>query len=179
LFNLEFSAVQYIDGKQIRHMKKYAGYCRYVYNRGLALQQALYERGESRLGYAGLCKMLTTWKSESHSIWLQEAPSQVLQQCLKDLERSYTNFFAKRAFFPKFKKKGRSFDSFRFPDSKGFKFDQINARVCLPKLGWIRYCKSREILGDLRNITVSSKTGNGISPFKRSAKLKTSSSILI
>ncbi|MFP1455893.1 hypothetical protein ACLB1O_30155 [Escherichia coli] len=32
--------------------------------------------------------------------WLKDAPSQPLQQSLKDLERAYKNFFQKRAAFP-------------------------------------------------------------------------------
>ena len=35
------------------------------------------------------------------------------------------------------------------------KLDQENSRICLPKLGWIRYRNSRQVLGDLRNVTVS------------------------
>lgn len=46
-----------------------------------------------------------------------------LQQTLKDLERAYSNFFAKRADFPRFKKKGQR-DSFRYPDPKQMKLDQ-------------------------------------------------------
>jgi putative transposase len=57
-----------------------------------------------------------------------------LQQTLKDLERAYTNFFAKRADFPRFRKKGRG-DGFRYPDPKQIKLDQANSRIFLPKLG--------------------------------------------
>jgi putative transposase len=79
-----------------------------------------------------------------------------LQQTLKDLERAYTNFFAKRADFPRFKKKGQS-DSFRYP--QGCKLDQANNRICLPKLGWLRYRNSRDVLGKLCNVTVSQTGG--------------------
>jgi putative transposase len=41
------------------------------------------------------------------------------------------------------------------PDPKQFKIDATNARVSLPKLGWIRLRLSRDILGTARNITVS------------------------
>ena len=37
--------------------------------------------------------------------------------------------------------------------------DQPNGRIKLPKLGWIRYRNSREILGTAKNITVSSNGG--------------------
>ncbi len=79
-----------------------------------------------------------------------------MQQTLKDLERAYKNFFAKRADFPRFKKKGRS-DSFCFP--QGFKLDQANGRLFLPKLGWLRYHNSRDVLGTVKNITVSLSGG--------------------
>ncbi|WP_267460181.1 RNA-guided endonuclease InsQ/TnpB family protein, partial [Xanthomonas euvesicatoria] len=90
--------------------------------------------------------------------WLCDAPIHPLQQKLKDLERAYTNFFAKRADFPRFKKKGQ-FDSFRYPDPKQIKLDQANSRVYLPKLGWLRYRNSREVWGTVKNITVSQSSG--------------------
>ena len=41
-------------------MRRFAGSCRFVFNIALAMQKALYEQGEKKLGYAGLCKALTT-----------------------------------------------------------------------------------------------------------------------
>ena len=85
-------------------------------------------------------------------------PVHPLQQTLKDLERAYSNLFAKRADFPRFKKKGQS-DSFRYPDPKQIKLDQANSRLFLPKLGWLRYRNSRDVLGTVKNITVSLSCG--------------------
>lgn len=53
---------------------------------------------------------------------------------------------AQRADYPQFKKKGMG-NSFRYPDAKQFKIDAGNSRVNLPKMSWIRYCNSRDILG--------------------------------
>lgn len=144
------------NGEQQRQMRRFAGACRFVFNKALALQKTLYEQGEKKLGYAGLCKMLTEWKSQAETIWLAETPSQSLQQSLKDLERAYQNFFAKRADFPQFKKKGQS-DTFRYP--QGCKLDQSNSRLFLPKLGWLRYRNSRDVQGEVKNITVSCVAG--------------------
>jgi hypothetical protein len=80
----------------------------------LALQIERYEKKEKRLGYAQLCALLPTWKREHE--FLSAVPAQALQ----NLERAYTNFFQKRAEFPKFKKKSRH-DSFRIP--QGFALD--------------------------------------------------------
>jgi len=142
------------NGEQARSMRRFAGSCRFVFNKALAMQKAIYEGGEKKLGYAGLCKTLTEWRKSPETAWLADAPVHPLQQTLKDLERAYTNFFAKRADFPRFKKKGQH-DSFRYPDAKQFKIDQSNNRIFLPKLGWIRYRNSRDILGQAKNITVS------------------------
>ncbi|KJK20529.1 hypothetical protein UB46_32200 [Burkholderiaceae bacterium 16] len=145
-------------GEQQRDLRRFAGSCRFVYNKALALQKTRYEQGEKKLGYAGLCKALTEWRNGADTPWLSDAPVHPLQQTLKDLERAYQNFFAKRSAFPKFKKKGQS-DSFRYPDSKQIKLDQCNSRIFLPKLGWLRYRNSRDVLGTLRNATISLSGG--------------------
>lgn len=146
------------DGQQERRMRGFAGSCRFVFNKALALQKDRYEQGEKRLGYAGLCKLLTEWRNGPETPWLADAPTHPLQQKLKDLERAYANFFAKRADFPRFKKKGQS-DSFRYPDPKQIKLDQGNSRIFLPKLGWLRYRNSRAVLGTMKNVTVSQNGG--------------------
>ena len=146
------------SGEQQRQARRFAGSCRFVFNKALALQKARYEQGDKKLGYAGLCKELTAWRNGTESPWLAEAPVHPLQQTLKDLERAYANFFAKRADFPRFKRKGSS-DSFRYPDPKQIKLDQGNARIFLPKLGWLGYRHSREVLGTVKNVTVSLNAG--------------------
>jgi len=45
------------DGQQERQMRHLAGSCRIVFNKALALQKERHERGEKKLGYAGLCKL--------------------------------------------------------------------------------------------------------------------------
>ncbi len=143
------------NGEQQRKMRRYAGMCRFVYNKALALQKGWYAADQkTRFSYTKLANQLPTWKQELP--WLADAPSQALQQSLKNLERAYVNFFQKRSDFPRFKRKGQS-DSFRYP--QGFKIDQPNSRIFLPKLGWMRYRNSRELLGTIKNITVSSSGG--------------------
>ena len=139
-------------------MRCFAGSCRFVYNKGLQLQKERFNAGEEKLNYAELCKQLTQWRSATETSWLKDAPVHPLQQALKDLERAYTNFFAKRADFPRFKKKGRH-DSFRYPDPKQIKLDPMNSRMFLPKLGWLRYRNSRQVLGTVKNVTVSPSCG--------------------
>jgi putative transposase len=146
------------NGEQQHNLRRFAGSCRFVFNKALALQKERHEQGEKKLSYAALCKRLTEWKAQQETPWLSDTPSQALQQALKNLERAYKNFFDKRSDFPRLKKKGRS-DSFRYP--QGFRLDQSNNRVFLPKLGWLRYRNSRDIPGTVKNITVSQSGGKG------------------
>jgi len=143
------------NGEQRRQMSRFAGCARYVYNKALALKKELYEKKE-QVSRFQLDKMLVEWKQETP--WLSEAPAHSLQQALLDLDRAYQNFFQKRAAFPKFHKKGLR-DSFRESDPKGIKLDQANSRMQLPKIGWVRYRNSREVLGAVRSVTVSQSAG--------------------
>ena len=146
------------DGQQERQMRRFAGSCRFVFNKALALQKERHEQGEKNLGYAGLCKRLTEWRNSTETAWLAASPVHPLQQTLKDLGRAYANFFAGRAGFPRFRKKGRS-DSLRYPDPRQIKLDQANSRLFLPKIGWLRYRNSRDVLGEVKNVTVSQSGG--------------------
>ncbi|MES9637110.1 transposase [Escherichia coli] len=144
------------NGQQERDMRRFAGACRFVYNRALALQNENHEAGNKYVSYTKMASWLIEWKSHPDTQWLKDTPSQPLQQSLKDLERGYKNFFQKRAAFPRFKKRGQN-DAFRYP--QGVKLDQTNNCIALPKLGWIRYRNSREVIGEVKNVTVIQSCG--------------------
>ncbi|EIC4014549.1 transposase [Salmonella enterica subsp. enterica serovar Amager] len=144
------------DGQQEREMRRFTGSCRFVFNRALALQNENYEAGNKFIPYTKMASWLVEWKNSPEMQWLKDAPSQPLQQSLKDLERAYKNFFQKRAAFPRFKKRGQN-DAFRY--SQGVKLDQKNSRIFLPKLGWLRYRNSRPVTGIVKNVTVSQSCG--------------------
>lgn len=144
------------NGQQERDMRCFAGSCRFVFNRGLALQNENHEAGDKYIPYTKMASWLIEWKGDAETQWLKESPSQSLQQSLKDLERAYKNFFQKRAAFPRFKKRGQN-DTFRYP--QGVKLDQDNSRIFLPKLGWIHYRNSREVTGVVKNVIVSQSCG--------------------
>lgn len=116
-------------------MRRFAGACRFVFNRALARQNENHEVGNKYIPYGKMASWLVEWKNATETQWLKDAPSQPLQQSLKDLERAYKNFFQNRAAFPRFKKRGQN-DAFRYP--QGVKLDQENSRIFLPKLGWMR-----------------------------------------
>ncbi|HEP0066169.1 TPA: transposase [Escherichia coli] len=143
-------------GQQECEMRRFAGACRFVFNRALALQNENHEAGNKYIPYGKMASWLVEWKNATETQWLKDSPSHPLQQSLKDLERAYKNFFRKRAAFPRFKKRGQN-DAFRYP--QGVKLDQENSRIFLPKLGWMRYRNSRQVTGVVKNVTVSQSCG--------------------
>lgn len=143
------------NGEQVRKMKQFVGCCRYVYNRALAEHNEAYEADHSvHFNYFEIANKLPLWKAELS--WLKECNAQILQQSLKNLAQAFTNFFEKRANYPKFKCKGDR-DSARFP--QGVKLDEANNRVYLPKIGWMRYRNSQCVLGTIKNVIISQKCG--------------------
>ena len=143
------------NGAQIRRIKQFCGCSRFVFNRALAWQNEQYgQDNNAKFSYTKTTSLLPHWKKELP--WLKDCHSQVLQQSLKDLESAFKNFFQKRSALPKFKKKGVK-ESFRFP--QGCKLEQQNKRIYLPKIGLVRYHKSRDVIGEIKNVTVSQKCG--------------------
>ena len=138
-----------------QEMGRIAGCCRFVYNRGVALERECFEKGEKHLGFPDLCRELTRWRHSPETAFLGEAPVHALQQALKDLDRGYRNFFEGRAELPHFKKKGHCRDSFRESDPATFTLDDAHGRVKLPKLGWVRYRRSRAVVGTPKQLTIS------------------------
>jgi putative transposase len=78
-------------------------------------------------------KLLNAIKREEFP-WMLEVTKYAPEEALRSLGRAFTNFFAGRAKYPKFKKRGRR-DAFRV-DGRVIEVD--GASVKLPKLGWVR-----------------------------------------
>ena len=159
------------NGEQTRSMRRFAGACRFVYNRALAWQKEQYELNPKiKFSYLVLQNQLPNLKKDEQTSWLKEIPSQALQCALRDLESAYKNFFAKRASFPRFKKKGVR-DSYRYP--QGFKVEECNNRLFLPKLGWVRYRKHRNIEGIPKNLTISQQGGKWYASIQTEREVET------
>jgi IS605 OrfB family transposase len=131
-----------------------AGSNRFVWNWALANQKARLEKKEYTQNYAGLCKSLVELKHDEEKVWLNNCPSQTLQQTLKNLERAIKDAFNIKSpkKFPVFKKKGLN-DSFRYP--QGVRVE--GRKIFLPKIGLVPFFKSREIIGTIKNTTISRK----------------------
>jgi IS605 OrfB family transposase len=146
------------NGMQTRAMRGFAGNARKIWNLALKRQEENHKADVKFTNSFGMNSWIPGWKKEYP--YLAASPAQTLQQVTKNLERAFKNFFDKRADFPRIKKKGKTSDSFRFPDGKQFIIDQTNNRIKFPKLGWVKYRNSRDISGTPKNITISCKAGH-------------------
>ncbi|WP_405504816.1 RNA-guided endonuclease InsQ/TnpB family protein [Streptomyces anulatus] len=93
---------------------------RRVYNMALAARTEAWTRRE-RVNYNQTSAMLTVWKKTEELAYLSEVSSVPLQQCLRHLQTAFTNFFGKRAKYPRFKTKRTSRKSAEYTTS-GFRF---------------------------------------------------------
>jgi len=79
------------------------GCARFVYNQALEFRSQAWQQEKKSVGYHETALKLTQWKKEPEKAFLSEVSSVVLQQSLLNLDTAFTNFFEKRAQYPKFK----------------------------------------------------------------------------
>ncbi len=142
-------------GIQFRDFANFSGSCRYIYNKGLEERKTAYQQDQKTLSYFEQNIALTKLKQKEETRWLTEIHSQVLQQSLKDLDNAFRHFFRRvkekqTPGYPRFKSKGIR-DSFRYPQGVKIRED----RAYLPKIGWVKFKRTREIEGTLKQTTIS------------------------
>ncbi|MDS1268738.1 transposase [Lipingzhangella sp. LS1_29] len=149
--------------EQAGRCQEFGDVCRAVWNTALDQRRQYvdrYTRGRDGefCGYHLQARQLAEAKAEEP--WLSSAPSHVLQQTLKDLDRSCRE---KGTFKVTFRAKHRWNPSFRFPAGNLITVEKLNrtwSRAKLPKLGWVTFRSSRPIGGTIRSATVSRKGGH-------------------
>ncbi|MCX5441088.1 MULTISPECIES: RNA-guided endonuclease TnpB family protein [unclassified Streptomyces] len=110
----------YPTDAQAAELSRTFGCVRKVYNLALAARTEAWARQE-RINYNATSAMLTAWKKTGELAFLNEVSSVPLQQTLRHLQTAFTNFFAKRAKYPRFKSKKKSRKSAEYTTS-GFRF---------------------------------------------------------
>ncbi|MGW0735655.1 RNA-guided endonuclease InsQ/TnpB family protein [Streptomyces sp. NPDC002851] len=136
--------------------EEFGDICRAVWNTGLE-QRREYRRRGAWMNYVPQAAELAEAKREHE--WLRAAPSHVLQQTLRDLDRACREH---GTFRVRWRSKHRWAPSFRFPAGDRIAVERIGrkwGRVKLPKLGWVRFRWSRPLGGEVRSATVSRKGG--------------------
>ncbi|KJS48785.1 IS200/IS605 family element RNA-guided endonuclease TnpB [Desulfosporosinus sp. BICA1-9] len=130
---------------------KSIGCNRFVFNHFLAERKWFWEEEKRTLGFNQCCLNLTQLKKELP--WLKEIDSTSLQATLKDLDFAYQRFFKEKLGFPRFKSKKNPVQSYTSKNN-GTAIKVIGNTIQLPKLGLVKFAKSREVAGQIINATI-------------------------
>jgi len=177
--NLAYKFRLYPDEEQAQNLKQKAGNCRFVWNKLLAdsnhhkeqtgrfLTRTQLEEIEKglrsehdflKLSYSQStqyqCNTLDKAVKKAFSPYIVEQRKAALKKAYQEPDLAKQSKKVAKALklgFPKFKKKHDFRDSVHHPQH--FKIQK--ARIKIPKLGWVRFRKHREIVGVAKNVTLA------------------------
>ncbi|PBC75936.1 putative transposase [Streptomyces sp. TLI_235] len=121
----------YPTDAQAAELSRTFGCVRLVYNKALAARSEAWTLRRERVGYDATSAMLTEWKRTDELAILSEVSSVPLQQALRHLQGAFSNFWQKRAEYPRFKSKKKSRGSAECTRS-GFRYR--DGRLTLAKM---------------------------------------------
>jgi putative transposase len=146
----------YPTSSQSEELARAFGSCRFLYNKALEHKKSVYDSEKKSISYNELAtSFLKDLKEEF--IWLQDAPSQALQQSLRHLDSAYKRFFKNQNKFPSFKSK-YSKQSFSLPQFVKVNFK--DSHVSIPKIGTIKAKFHRTFEGTIKTCTISKTCTN-------------------
>ena len=96
----------YPSARQRRVLGRLFGASRFVWNWGLARRTSAYHADQTRLNWIALSREFTALRQAPETHWLAELPREPFNQVLRDQERAFQNFFARRARYPRFRRRG-------------------------------------------------------------------------
>ncbi|RST60005.1 transposase, partial [Siminovitchia terrae] len=144
LVNKAYKFRIYPNKKQEILIAKTMGCSRFVFNHFLAKWKDAYKETSKGLTYNSCSAELPQLKKEL--VWLKEVDSTAIQSSLKNLADSYSRFFKKQNRAPRFKSKKDKVQSYTTKHTNG-NIAILGNKMKLPKLGLVRFAKSREIEG--------------------------------
>lgn len=143
------------NNKQRTYFAKASGTARFAYNWALAEWRTQYEtfkaeNSRPKPSQAALRRQLNAIKREQFP-WMLEVTKNAPQMAIIQLGEAFKNFFAGRASYPQFRKKGIH-DRFSLTNDQ-FRIDGSYIRI--PNLGWVRMRESLRFSGKLMSATIS------------------------
>ena len=141
----------YPTAEQATLINKTIGCARFVFNHFLALWSDTYKETGKGLSYGACSAELTKLKQEIG--WLREPDKFSLQNSLRNLSDAYNRFFKKQNDAPKCKSKKNPVQSYQTNYTNG-NIKMVDNQIKLPKLGLVKFAKSREVEGRILNATV-------------------------
>lgn len=143
------------NNEQVAYFTCAAGVARFAFNWALAEWGRQYEAWKvdnnlPRPTEAALRCQLNSVKREQFP-WMLRVTKNAPQMAIKQLGQAFQNFFAGRARYPQFRKKGVH-DRFTLTNDQ---FDVEDSRIRIPNLGWVRMRESLRFSGKIMSATVS------------------------
>ena len=145
---------------QATHLARAAGTARFAYNWALGEWQRQYHASLAdpalpKPNEAALRRRLNAIKRTEFP-WMLEVTKNAPQMAIMQLGRAFENFFARRARFPTFRRKGQD-DRFTLSNDL---FHVEDKRIRIPKLGWVRMRESLRFVGGIVSASISRHAGH-------------------
>ena len=143
------------NNTQATYFARAAGTARFAYNGALDEWQRQYDAWKQdnslpKPSQAALRRQLNALKREQYP-WMLEVTKNAPQMAIIQLGEAFKNFWAGRAKFPKFRKKGVD-DRFTLTNDQ---FRVEGPRIRIPNLGWVRMRESLRFTGKILSATIS------------------------
>ncbi len=140
---------------QVAVLDRYCGQNRFLWNLCVE-QQSYFTKGHPSRppGHAERNRQLTEIRAEYD--WLREGSVNAQQQLLRDFDQAMKNFFGGTHRRPDFRRRGQS-DGFRVV-GKDVKVERLNrtwSRCWVPKVGWVRFRRSRDVPGGAKSYRIT------------------------
>jgi putative transposase len=143
------------NNAQATYFARAAGVARFAYNWALDQWQKQYEAHKAnpalpKPNQMALRRQLNAIKRERFP-WMMEVTKCAPQMAIIQLGQAFENFFAGRARYPQFRKKGRD-DRFTLSNDQ---FTVDGRRIRIPHLGWVRMREPLRFTGKILSATIS------------------------
>ena len=143
------------NNAQATHLARACGVARFAYNWALAEWTRQYEAWKAdnslpKPNQMALRRQLNAIK-RSEFPWMLEVTKCAPQLAIMQLGEAFRNFFAKRAKYPRFRRKGIH-DRFSVSNDQ---FQIEGRRIRIPNLGWVRMREALRFRGKIVSATIS------------------------
>lgn len=127
------------------------GCSRFIFNLFLDKWENAYKETGKGLSYYKCSSQLPALKKKL--TWLKEVDSLAIRSSLEHLDKAYSRFFKSISNKPKFKSKNNGVQSYTTQNvNNNIRIEENKLK--LPKLGWVKFAKSREVNGIIISATV-------------------------
>lgn len=131
-------------------IKKSCGCARYSYNWALSKWEEMVKQGEIPSAYT-LIKLQNSIK-RGEMPFLLEVSKTAPQYAIHNLANAFTKMRKENRGYPKYKKKGSKESYVAVENKKDFK--QIDNKIWLPRIGWVRCAENLRFEGKIINVIV-------------------------